>query len=421
MTHRLAATAAALLLALTAQLHANEALHWNRVACGATEVALPLDPMAESRVLAIVHTAMHDAANATHPRYHTYGAEQPQARGGSAEAAVATAAHVTLSALLPKQRALFDHELTSSLQQVSDGEAKQRGIAAGQTAAAWLLQARQQDGAQEVGEYAPRNEPGDYRPTPPDFTPAVAAGWGRVKPFVLTASAQFRPAPPPAVGSPRALADLEEVRLIGGEKSDRRTHEQSEIACFWYENSTCGWNRIAANVGAQQKLDLWDQARLLALVNLAMADGFIGGFEAKYHYHYWRPATAIREAGHAEWLSQLFTPPVPDYPSTHTVLGGAVAATMARFFGTDFVSFATTSGGPYPGITRRFWSFSQAARENGASRVLAGIHFASAVEAGYRQGAEIGTWVFERALQPLNRPALTASTPHSAAATAATN
>jgi membrane-associated phospholipid phosphatase len=141
-----------------------------------------------------------------------------------------------------------------------------------------------------------------------------------------------------------------------------------------------------------------------------MADGFIGGFESKYYYNYWRPVTAIRERGDSEWLSYLWTPPVPDYPSTHTVLGAAAATVMARFFNTDLVSFSMTSGAPYPGITRKFWSFSEAARENGASRILAGIHFRTAVNEGYMQGERIGTWAFEHALRPANpQPVLTAS------------
>ena len=150
-----------------------------------------------------------------------------------------------------------------------------------------------------------------------------------------------------------------------------------------------------------RQLDAWTTARLLALVNVAMADGFIGGFEAKYHYNYWRPATAIRETTDPTWLSNLTTPPVPDYPSTHTVLGAAAAAVLARFFETDYVTFAMTSGAPYGGITRRFWSFSEAAQENGASRVLAGIHFPTAVKAGYEQGDRIGAYAFEQLLTPL--------------------
>ena len=219
-------------------------------------------------------------------------------------------------------------------------------------------------------------------------------------PFALKDSAQFRPAPPPAPSSALARRDIAIVQEIGSSTSTTRTSEQSEIARFWYENSPQGWNRIARELAIARNLDPWSAARLLALVNVAMADGFIGGFEAKYHYNYWRPATAIRETVDATWLSSLPTPPVPDYPSTHTVLGAAAAAVLARFFETDYVSFQMTSGAPYAGITRRFWSFSEAAQENGASRVLAGIHFPTAVKAGYEQGDRIGAYAFDQMLTP---------------------
>ena len=259
-------------------------------------------------------------------------------------------------------------------------------------------------------EYIPGTKPGDYRPTAPDFTPAAAVHWGSVTPFVLESSAQFRCAEPPAPNSPRALADLEEVKAIGGSKSVTRTPEQSEIGRYWYESSPQGWNRIARGVLAARQFDVWENARLLALVNLALADGYIAGFDSKYYYNYWRPVTAIRELGDSEWLSYLPTPPVPDYPSTHTVEGAAAATVMARFFNTDFISFTMTSGAPYPGITRKFWSFAEAARENGASRILCGIHFSTAVNAGYIQGERIGDWVFEHALRPAKpQPTMTAS------------
>jgi len=235
--------------------------------------------------------------------------------------------------------------------------------------------------------------------------------WGGISPFVLTSSAQFRCPERPAVNRPLALADIEEVKAIGGSKSVTRTPEQSEIARYWFESSPRGWNRIAREVAAARQFDLWENARLFALVNLALADGFIGGFESKYYYNYWRPVTAIRERGDGEWLSYLWTPPVPDYPSTHTVLGAAAATAMARFFSTDLVSFSMTSGAPYPGITRKFWSFSEAARENGASRILAGIHFRTAVNEGYMQGARIGEWVFEHAVRPVTHLPTTAASP----------
>jgi hypothetical protein len=168
---------------------------------------------------------------------------------------------------------------------------------------------------------------------------------------------------------------------------------------------------MARIVAESRHLDLWDTARLLALVNLAMADGFIAGFQTKYSENFWRPVTAIRAAdadGNSRtiadpgWSSFLNTPPVPDYTSTHSVLGGAAAEVLRRFFGGDDVAFMMTSGVPFAGITRPFPSFSQAAEENGLSRIYAGIHFRSAVEDGISQGRRIGAWVFVHVLRPLN-------------------
>lgn len=380
---------------------ANEAAHWNRVACDVTARALPLDPLTESRILAIAHLAMHDAANAVSPRFAPYGNMRADAAGASVDAAIAGAAATALRALLPGHGAVFDAEFETRTSQVSDVAARDRGVAVGRRIALDLLERRKADGAANAVAWPAGQRPGEYRPTPPDFTPAFASHWGKVQPFALRTSDQFRPAPPPALNSVQALADLAEVRALGGADSAQRTFEQSEIACFWYEASTQGWNRIARELGLARKLDVWDHARLLALANVALADGFIAGFEAKYHFNYWRPATAIRENGHPEWLSFLPTPPVPDYPSTHTVLGAAAAAAIERCLGTDTVAFAMTSGEPYPNITRRFWSLSQAAQENGASRVFAGLHFTTAVRAGYRQGTEVGAWAAETLLRPL--------------------
>jgi hypothetical protein len=390
---------AALAVAGVAPASANEVLRWNQVA-NETSAAANTDPLTESRVFAILHLAVHDALNAVESRFESYGEPFAAAKPASAEAAAAGAAHAVLTALLPASGAAFDAARDRELARVADGAARRNGLEAGRRAAEAILAARRTDGADATTPYQPGTRPGDYRPTPPDFTPAFLTHWGRVRPFALETSAQFRPEAPPAPGSERARQEMGELERVGGQARFERTEEQSEIARFWYENSTQGWNRIAREVAATRGLDAWESGRLLALVNVAMADGFIAGFEAKYHFNYWRPATALRENGAPDWLSYLGTPPVPDHPSTHTVLGAAAAAVLARSFGTDLVSFSTTSGAPYPGITRRFWSFSEAARENGASRILAGIHFPSAVEAGYRQGDAVGAWAFERILRP---------------------
>jgi hypothetical protein len=398
------ATLAVALLAITvaSRASADQVTRWNQIATDASTVA-DTNPLRESCVFAILHVAIHDAVNAVDSRYEPYLPRTSPVPGASVEAAIASAAHDTLVALLPDSKVSFDAAMEDTLRTVPDNSKKTAGLEVGRAAAAAILAARQNDGENRTLQYTPGTKPGDYRPTPPDFTPAFNAHWGSVTPFVLKSSAQFRCAEPPAVNSPRALADIEEVRAIGGSKSVTRTAEQSEIGRFWYENSPRGWNRIAREVAAARQFDVWENSRLFALVNLALADGYIAGFETKYYYNYWRPVTAIRERD-SEWLSYLWTPPVPDYPSTHTVEGAAAATVMARFFNTDLISFSMTSGAPYPGITRKFWSFSEAARENGASRVLCGIHFSTAVNAGYIQGEHIGQWVFEHALRPANPP-----------------
>jgi membrane-associated phospholipid phosphatase len=404
-------TLAAALLVMTgaSRASADEVTRWNQMATDASTVA-DADPLKESCVFSILHVAIHDAANAVESRYEPYLPSTSPVPGASVDAAIASAAHATLVALLPASKASFDAALEETLRTVSDDSRKTAGLKLGRAVAAAILAARENDGENRTVQYTPGTKPGEYRPTPPDFKPAALTHWGSVTPFVLKSSSQFRCTEPPAVNSSRALADTEEVKAIGGSKSVTRTAEQSEIARYWYESSPRGWNRIAREVLAARQFDVWENARLFALVNLAMADGYIGGFETKYYYNYWRPVTAIRESGDSEWLSYLPTPPVPDYPSTHTVAGAAVATVMARFFNTDLISFSMTSGAPYPGITRKFWSFSEAARENGASRVLCGIHFSTAVSAGYIQGERIGEWVFEHALRPAKPgPAVTAS------------
>jgi PAP2 superfamily len=398
---------------LLSSASADEVIRWNQVATDAT-TANNVDPLTESRIFAILHVAIHDAVNAVQARYQSYLSREPKEPtvpvDASVEAAIAGAAHEALVALVPAGKESFDIAFEQSLGQVPESRRKEAGVEIGRSAAAAILAARENDGANRAIEYTPGTEPGQYCPTPPDFTPAFMSHWGKITPFVLQSSAQFRCPDPPPVGSEQAFAEIEEVRAIGGSKSATRTPEQSEIARFWYESAPRGWNRIAREVAIPRQFDLWENARLFALVNLAMADGFIAGFEDKYHCNYWRPVTAIRHLGDREWLSYLLTPPVPDYPSTHTVLGSAAAIAMARFFGTDFISFSTTSGEPYPGITRKFWSLSEAARENGASRILAGIHFSSAVRAGYNQGEQVANWVFENALRPVKpQPVITTS------------
>jgi membrane-associated phospholipid phosphatase len=207
---------------------------------------------------------------------------------------------------------------------------------------------------------------------------------------------------PLAISSEEYALDFKQVKEIGSKASRTRTADQTEIAKFWYEDSPLGWNRIANTAAQKRGLDAWEAARAFTLLNFAMADGFIAGFDAKYHFRTWRPITAIRAAdtdgnssteADASWEPLLLTPPVPDYPSTHTVLGWAAAEVLIDIFGNQ-VRYETTSL-TAPGVTRKYRGFAQAAQENGQSRVYAGIHFQHSVRDGRRQGRSIGRAVSE--------------------------
>jgi hypothetical protein len=178
----------------------------------------------------------------------------------------------------------------------------------------------------------------------------------QVTPFTMATPWQFRLPGPPPLASAEYARDYEEVRRVGGKNSTTRTAEQSEIAKYWYEGSPQGWSRVARVVAAQRGLDRWENARLLALVNAAIADGFIAGADTRYLYNFWRPVTAIRAGdtdgndatvADAAWETFLNTPPLPDYPSTHSVAGGAASAVLGRFFGSDKIAFTMTSGPPF--------------------------------------------------------------------------
>ena len=379
----------------------NAVVHWNSVAEQAFTPSQGTNPMAHSRIFAILHASIHDALNAIDRRYESYTPGLPAARNANADAAVAAAAREVLVRLVPEQAALVETAYGRALAEIRNGAAKTAGIATGQAAAWATLNRRQDDGAAAAGfPYVPGAGAGEYRFTPP-FDFAALPGWGSVKPFVIDR-------PEHELDGPQALAsrayarDFDFIKAIGHADSKTRSAEQSEIAKFWYEDSTLGWNRIANTVMRQRGTDAWDAARAFALVHFAMADGFIAGFGEKYEHRFWRPETAIRAAaddGNAQteadaaWKPLLITPPVPDYPSTHTVLGWAAAEVLIELFG-DRERYELTSL-TLPGVTRSYRGFSKPAEENGLSRLYAGIHFRHAVSEGRRQGRSIGQAVAE--------------------------
>ena len=375
----------------------NAVVNWNAIAGEAFLPAQGTDPLAQSRTYAILHAAIHDAINAIHPRYQLYTKGLAADAAASLDAAVAAASRDVLVALVPEQQPLIDAAYADALSRVPDGPARTNGIAAGQASASATLMRRRFDGIDRAKQplYVPRQAAGDYQFTPP-FDFAFYPGWRDIEPFAIDRAAHRLRGPLPLSDALYAR-DFNEVKTVGGATSTTRTPEQTEIARFWYEDSPLGWNRLATTVVRTIGLDPWDSARVLALMNFAMADGFIAGFNAKYQFRFWRPITAIRDAARdgnqftkadGTWEPLLTTPPVPDYPSTHTVLGAAAAEVLIYALG-DEVQYSATSV-TLPGVTRHFKGFTQAARENGHSRIYAGIHFRRAVEDGYKQGQRIG-------------------------------
>jgi len=420
------------LVAGSAPARADEMADWNVIAIDVLSLA-GHNNIVMTRGLAMAHLAAHDALNAIDRRYEPYLYDRRAEPGAAADAAVAAAMREVLLGALPgfgapeqhaKAKERLEAAYVAALAKVADARAKQDGIAVGQAAAAAMMTLRKSDGATATVAYVPGTPPGQWRPhpnpvpaNPPIADAAAAAGnlpamlpqWGQLMPFTMRAPWQFRLPPPPTLTSELYTRDYNEVKRLGGKQSTARTADQSEMARFWYEGSPQGWNRIARIIAAKRGLDRWEHARLLGLLNAVVADGYIAGADTRYLYNFWRPITAIR-AGDSDgndatapdpaWETFMNTPPLPEYPSTHSVCGGAAATVMARFFGMDQMSFSMTSGPPFTGITRTFKNFSEAQEENGASRVYSGIHFRNSTVAGITQGEQIGRQAFAQYLQP---------------------
>jgi len=405
--------------------------HWNALAvrAGATLER----GTSQQRALAMVHLAIHDALNAIRPVYAPYALVRHAHANASPDAAIATAAHDVLVETVPAQRIALDAEYADALDDIPDGTPKQEGIDVGHDAARTLVALRKDDGAERADiAYIGKPGLGAWEPTPPHHLRALLPGWASVAPFALASAGQFLPPAPPALRSAQYARDYEEVRRIGADNSSVRTPEQGAIAHFWSANVGETWNDIARQIVAarahdgdpRNDLDAWDRARLFALLNMAMADGFVSGWNAKYHYRFWRPVTAIHR-GHldgnpatvpdATWSSFLATPEHPEYPSAHSVLSGAAVGVLACVLGSDRVPLVVTRGSAGDAMTRRYRGFHAMAREIAESRVYAGVHFRSANENGLGEGRRIGQWVCGGFLPPLARqPAVAPRRPEAA-------
>jgi hypothetical protein len=445
-----------------------DALHrWNRVAIDASGLdhtpvksgehrtfGEQIGPGRASRAMAIVHIAMFDAINSIVGGYKSY--TQLPRSSGSVPAAIATAAHDTLVVLFPSQANKFNNLLAHDLKEIPDAAEKTQGIETGKRAAAAILAIRGNDGSHHpeprmnIG-FIPAKEPGKWRIDPVSRLPiALGAHWGEVKPFVMRSAKQFRVPPPPSMKSQEYINAFYEVLTLGGDgvsTSTIRTDDQTLAGIYWAYDGTpslCApprlYNQIAVRIANKMGSNMIETARLLALVNVAMADSGIAIWESKYFYQVWRPVCGIRESdpgtGPTGWgddnsstqgdpnfmplgapASNLngpnFTPPFPAYPSGHAGFGAALFQILRRFYKTDKISFTFVSdefngvtkdsnGNTRPLIPRSFDSFSQAEEENGQSRIYLGIHWSFDKTEGIKQGRRVANYVFDHKFQKRN-------------------
>ena len=435
-------------------------VHWNHVAIDTSGIdhrpVTPGDtrvfgeqygPTRASRAMAIVHVAVFEAVNAISGRYESYTGLPPAPPDTSLKAAIAQAAHDTLVALFPSQAASFAAQLEEDLAHVEDGATqKAAGIDLGRRAAQSILEIRANDGSDHpeprIGvDYFPEDRPGVWKQDPISLNPlALGARWGEVAPFVLATASQFRLPPPPALDSPEYAAAYAEVARLGGDgvtTPTERTEDQTLTGIYWAYDGTpslCApprlYNQIALQLAQAQDLDLVDTSRLLALVNVALADAGIASWESKYFYKFERPVTAVRAgelddneatSGDPAWTpigapasnttGPNFTPPFPAYPSGHATFGGALFQMLRNVFGTDDIAFTFTSdeldgrttdveGNVRELLPRSFSSLSEAEDENGQSRIYLGIHWSFDKTEGIIQGREVADYVFQNLYPP---------------------
>ncbi len=443
-----------------------DVLHrWNRIAVDASgldhtpvrpgEIRVfgeQIGPGRSSRAMAIVHIAIFDAINSIAGGYKSY-THLPRS-SGSIPAAVITAAHDTLVVLYPSHASRLTKFENHDLAEIPDSTAKIQGLEAGKRAAASILALRADDGSQhpesQMGiDFIPSNNPGKWRQDPVSHLPvALGAHWSEVKPFVLKSSKQFRVIPPPNMITQKYVDAYYEVFILGGDgvtTRTSRTDDQTLAAIYWAYDGTpslCApprlYNQITLRIAHQMGSNMIETARLLALVNVAMADAGIAIWESKYYYQFWRPVCGIREANIGTGPSGLgdgnssthgdpnfmplgapasnlngpnFTPPFPAYPSGHAGFGGALFQTLRRFYKTDKIAFTFVSdefngktkdntGNVRPLIPRSFNSLSQAEEENGQSRIYLGIHWAFDKTEGIKQGRVIADHVFNKIFTP---------------------
>jgi hypothetical protein len=382
----------------------------------------PLNPLVATRTLAMVHTAIHDAANGVDPHYERYYVQGSAHPHSSAKAAAAQAAYDVLSTLYPDRVDYFSDVLGKSLSDVPRGPARFRGRLWGHRVGTAILALREDDNWDLVVPYIPSGELGRWQPTPPAYAPALLPNWPLVTPWTMTSGSQFRIAPAPALSSEAFAEAFNEVKELGRAGSPARSKDQTQIAYFWEDGSGSvlppgHWQVYAQQVSQAQGYDLWENARLFALLSLAQADSLISAWDSKYHHDVVRPVSNIQLEADLDnnpdtqadpnWLPEITTPPFPSYASGHSTVSSASARILELFVESDAYHFCGGSPDPQrwpdilPGVVRCWGSFRAAAEEAGQSRIYAGIHWQFDNLPALDAGRDVASQTYADFLRPL--------------------
>jgi membrane-associated phospholipid phosphatase len=419
----------AMLLLVSSIARGDDVTDWNQHMLRAGTVG-GTSPLVMSRVAAIVQASVFDAVNGIERKYAPVHVAPGGPAGASGRAAAVEAAYTALVALYPAQKGTFDARLAVSLTAIANDPHETSagiasGIAWGKAAANGILSWRDTDGfLPNPPAFLGGTAVGEWRPTPPGFLSGAGPQFAYMTPWVIGTPSQFRPDGPPALTSARYTADFNETKSMGSISSPLRTADETIYSWFWAASTaTYLWNHVADSLiergdreedddsgrWGERRNSLLESARVLALLDLAMADAAIACWEAKYYYVFWRPVTAIPLAdtdGNSatspdpSWAPLFATPAHPEYPSGHSTVSGAAAAVLASFFGEK--RHFTMDNDLLIGVTRSFRSFSQALDEVKNARIFAGIHFRSACDDGQTTGIQVANWVLDNALLPVH-------------------
>jgi hypothetical protein len=375
---------------------------WNEKAVAFVTPRMP--PPAAQRVVTMVQLAMFDAVNSIERRYRPYLIQLPAAPTASKEAAAAAAAGAVLMGH-PQATAELRSALVTYLATMPDSAAKFEGIKLGEAVAAKVLDERGKDGADAADAYRPKTKPGVYVPTPI----TVTSMWPNVKPFALTSPSQFHPAPPIPLKSTEWATDYNEIKNLGGKSSTARSAKQTEDARFWLITGPQSTDPIARQLVAAKKMSLVESARFMALASVALADAYIAVMDAKYHYEFWRPITAIRNGDgddnpaterDAAWQPIDNTPMHPEYPCAHCIGSSALAAMAEAVFGTAEIPEVVMTSSTAAGVTHRWTNLRVYADEVAQARIWAGFHYRFSTVVGQDMGRKIGQHAVKSVMQP---------------------